>query len=705
MAARNISRQTHTRLVLDKSKVQDETREQYNIESKYDPAEYSELSRSQFDYDVSPLLQIAEEDIRKYSNSDDDGNNTYTGDYYADTVKDLYAKEDESNQERFSENPQNLLAQGIEDIKTKTEPKSCTYCSIKRRVEDVKFLKKGQHISISGEKCKFYLEFSQKQVKLYSHHAIVKEVVSCSDQCVKLVLIHFWRDENKALAIRETTETFDLKFDELYIIEYLQPRYTPDEIVLRAEKEKEETIAFQKYNLVSKNCEHFATWCVIGEGSSFQIHNMLLILSNALSALFGEGSKIAHFILRLTRPVTQRVLVSSDEMAARVNSAAGHITLGVTSGLYLIYLIVMTVKYITQYRNRKMCWSCLKHKLLDLWFRFGIFGITSMTTYLVIHFALPLLTLSVSSPVLCLLLVLSTALFWLVPKIAQKFQSPLQLDRKQISALTELNRGDIVNFKYYKVPHYFIVTDVKKSPHPLACGKLKCIHYALPGFCSKGIVTEEVFDIDVNKISVKRIDFGNLNTYSSREVVRRARKRVGETKWNAASNRSDHLCHWAKVDLRQLETNACLSEKIEEGDSNSKTLSSLLIETKEVHLMQEIHRGDVIQLHGESVFRDKGILVGLTDLRDGRKFELQIIMSKDRVRLVREIVDLDKHKLFVRRYHPAHCVPMEERAQRAHENVDKPSKHWFQFGFIKDCLLIKPEMNKPINPNGDKSES
>ena len=686
MAARLLSRQTHSIQVLDESKVQDEISEQYNIESKYKPEQYSEVSRSQFDHEVGTLLQIVEEEICKYSDSDDDGNNTDPSDFYS-TFEDLFAKQDQSNPEELSENPQDLLEQGITDIKTKTETKSCTDCLIKKRVEDVKCLRKGQHISISGEKCKFYLEFLQKQVKLYSHHAIVKQVVSCSDQRVQLVLLHFWINENKELAIRETVETFDLKFDELYIIEYIQPRYTPDEIVLRAEKEKEKKRNFRKYSLIFKNCEHFATWCVVGEGASFQIQDGLSIFSNVLSELLGEGSKIANFILRLTSPVTRLALVSSDEMAAGINSAAGHVTLGVTSGLYLLYCIAMTVYYVMQYRNRRICWSCLKHKLLNLWFRFGVFGITSVITYLVIHFALPLLALPVGIPVLCLLLVLSTALIWLVPKSTKKFQSPLQLEGKQISALTELNRGDIVNFKYYKLPHYFIVTDMVKSAQSSTSGKLKCIHYALPSIFSKRVVTEEVFDIDVNKMSVKRTDFGDLKTYSSREVVRRARKRVGETKWNTASNRSDHLCHWAKMDLRQLKTNAYLSEEIEVGDSKSKTLSSVFTETREIHLMQEIDRGDVIQLHGTSFLRDKGIVVDFTDLRDGRKFELQVIMLKDRVRFVRETVDLDKHKLFVRRYHPAHCVSMDERAQRALAMVG--NNGWFQSRFIEDCILIK----------------
>ena len=687
MAAKIIySRQTNKeREELDDSEAEDESEEKH----EHVTDKYPEIDRGQFDREIGTLLQLVDNEIRKYSNGDEGGYDSDTDSDYSHTVEEMFASVDETTGPELSDNPEDLLEQGLEDINTKTKAKACTDCSTKKMVTDVTCLKKGQHISFSGAKAKFYIGFLQKQVKLYSHHAIVKQVLSCTGQKVKLVLIHFWTKDDEGLAIRETEETFDLKFDELYIVEYTHPRYLPDEIVLRAERENNKKSKFPKYCPVLKNCEHFATWCVVGKDSCFQVQDAVTNLSNALSTLLGKGSEIANFILRLTRPITGLAFVSADEIATEVSSAAGHITLGVTSGLYLLYCIVMTAYYIKQYRNRTLCWLCLKHKLLNLWLRFGVFGITSMITYMVIHFVLPFLAPPVGIPVLCLLLILSTALIWLVPKITKKFQSPLHFEENQISTLTELHHGDIVNFKYYRLPHYFIVTDVEENPHPPSRGKLKCVHYALPNIFSKRVVTEDIFDIDLRKMSVKKVDFGKLNTYSRKDVVHRARKRVGETNWNAASNRSGHLCHWAKVDLRLERNSDCLSETAVD-DSKSTTLSSLFIETKQVHLMEEIQRGDVVQLKGTSLFRDKGILVGLTDLRNGRKFEMQIIMKKDRACLERVTVDLNNDRLFVKRFNPAHCIPMEERAQRALNMAGKRTERWTQSGFIKDCILINP---------------
>lgn len=638
-----------------------------------------EFDLRQFDPEIVTLLEVVKSEIKTQKYSDEEG---------IAKIEELCNSEGQTDEEGLLADPQELLEQGIDNIKIKTKTKSCADCSAKTRVSDATCLRKGQHISISGKHATFYAAPFQKQIKLYSHHAIVKRIESCSGQRVKVVLIHFTTKDHEKPAICETVETFDLKYDEIYILEYKNPKHSPDEIVLRAEKEKEKKYKFTKYSVLSNNCEHFATWCIAGKEASFQVQDAAANLSSALSSLLGQGSKIAGLVLRVIRPLKDIALVSADEVATTVSSAAGSITLGVLGGLYLLYCIVMTAYYIKKYKGQNMCGSCLKLNLLNLWFRFAVFGATSSLTFLLIHFALPFFSSPGGIIVLVLLMLLSAVLMQKVPWITEKFLSPIQLEKKQISALTELKPGDIVNFSYYKFPHYFIISDVEQNPNPPTRGKLKCIHYSLPSIFSKRVVTEEVFNIDLNKMSVKQVDYRKLNTHSSGEVVRRARKRVGERKWNPASNRSDHFCHWAKVNLRQEINNYPSFEEI--GESKSTTLSSLLLEIKQVHLMQEIQLGDVVQLKGTEIFRDKGILVGLTDLRDDRKFRMEVIMLKGRVRLVKNTVDLNTDKLFLKQYHPAHCIPLEERAKRALAMVDRKSKRLTQSGFITDCILINP---------------
>lgn len=638
-----------------------------------------EFDLRQFNPEIGPLLEVVECEINTYQHSDEEG---------ISKIEEMYSSVGQTDEERLLADPQELLEQGLDNIEIKTKTKNCADCSAKKRVSDVTCLRKGQHISMSGKHATFYAAPFQKQIKLYCHHAIVKRVESCSGQRVKVVLIHFTTNDKEKAAIRETVETFDLKYDEIYIHEYKNPKHSPDEIVHRAEQEKEKKYKFTKYCVLSNNCEHFATWCVAGKEASFQVQDATAKLSSALSSLLGQGSKVAGVILRVVRPLKNIALVSADEVATTVSSAAGSITLGVLGGLYLLYCIVMTAYYIKKYKDQNMCGSCLKLNLLNLWLRFAVFGVTSTLTFLLIHFALPIFSSPAGIIGLVLLVLLSAALMQQVPWLTKKFLSPIQLKKKQISALTELKPGDIINFNYYKLPHYFIISDVEQNPNPPTRGKLKCIHYSLPSIFSKRVVVEEVFDIDLNKMSVKQVDYGILNTHSGGEVVSRARKRVGETKWNPASNRSDHFCHWAKVDLRLEKNNYPSFEEI--GESESTTLSSLLMEIKQVHLMQEIQLGDVVQLKGTEIFRDKGILVGLTDLRDDRKFRMEVIMLKGRISLEKKTVDLNTYKLFLKQYHPAHCVPLEERAKRALAMVGRKTKRLTQSSFIRDCILINP---------------
>lgn len=184
MAAKVIySRQTTEKRGLDDSEVEDESEDKHEHETDKHP----EFDRRQFDREIGTLLQLVDDEIRKYSNNDEGGYDSDTDSDYSHTVKEMFASVDETTGPGLSDNPEDLLEQGLKDIKAKTKAKSCSDCSAKIMVRDVASLKRGQHISFSGAKAKFYIGALQKQVKLYSHHAIVKQVLSCSGQRVKLV--------------------------------------------------------------------------------------------------------------------------------------------------------------------------------------------------------------------------------------------------------------------------------------------------------------------------------------------------------------------------------------------------------------------------------------------------------------------------------------------------------------------------------------
>lgn len=592
---------------------------------------------------------------------------------------------------RREANVENELEEILEQLEAEDKKTSCSHCTEKKPVKETSSLAKGQHISIAGRKSTSYIKPLKKQIKLYSHHAVVKQVVSRTTNKVKLKLIHFFEtDADGKRILSETEEVFDLQYDELYIIKYDKPRYYPDEIVHRAESALEEGAEVNKtYGILMNNCEHFATWCVVGTSESFQVAGLQTKLLNVLKVLCGSGSKISNYILRLR--IMRFLYLASDDIATGISNAAGHITLGVTFGAYLLYCIVMTGYYIHRYRKKEVCWTCLKRQLLDLWLQFGVFGVTSAITYIFIHFALPLIPTGVGIPVLVLLLILSAVLMWLVPKIRKKFQSPLQAEGKAISKISELQRGDVVSFSYYKLKHYLVVTEVDPDPDSHTQGVIHCVHYSLPNLTGTRIIAEESFVIDLKNKPIKKYDCGPLNLFPANEIVRRIRTRIGETKWNMASNRSDHLCHWAVTDQSDAESDDRLETNQDVGYSQSRVLSSSFLEKRTVHLMEELQLGDIVEFGG-----NKGILVGLTDLRGGRSFELEMVLKKDLIRLDKETVDLNTDTLIVHLYRPAHCYPMQERIDRALAMRDKPSSCWTQSGFLEECILIPRTYRKKL---------
>ncbi|CAC5368168.1 unnamed protein product [Mytilus coruscus] len=464
--------------------------------------------------------------------------------------------------------------------------KSCANCSKPRRVEYVSNLKKGQHISMPGQYSTKYVKAERKMKRMYDHHAIVKEIKSAIGSSVTMVLIHFTKHDGN-IAIHEETKEFDLRVNELYIVDYVFPRYDPDTIVTRAESILTQNDKFKTYNIVTGNCEHFATWCVVGEGESSQIKSLRQKIADALSRLFGAGSKIAKGILRL-------LFVSSDEIASGLSKAVPELVLGGAAALYLIYCIVMTALHVQDYKNGQMCMSCLKGKVLDLWLTFGAFGLTSIITFLILHFAVPLMAPGVGIPLMILSILLAVAFQMTVPRLRKALSSPFSIDRVKVTNLGKIRIGDVLSHLYYGViQQTSIVSEVQTKKDKQTKGWIRLIHYGLSTLFGTKIV-EEYVEIDTDKSSIYLLDCNPLCTFPADIVVSRARSRIGETKWALFSNRSDHFSYWAKVQ----QYNNDIFDEISYQDIRrpmEKIEASLFIENREIHNVGDIRIGDIVQ--------------------------------------------------------------------------------------------------------------
>jgi hypothetical protein len=104
-----------------------------------------------------------------------------------------------------------------------------------------------------------YRNFGQLQ-GVYKHYGI-----DCGDGTV----IHYRKPSE---VIEQTSFATFSRGNPVYVAEYSEGfGYIPDVVVERAKSRLRE----QEYNLLSNNCEHFASWCKTGISDSKQIRNYL----------------------------------------------------------------------------------------------------------------------------------------------------------------------------------------------------------------------------------------------------------------------------------------------------------------------------------------------------------------------------------------------------------------------------------------------
>jgi Lecithin retinol acyltransferase/PspA/IM30 family len=90
----------------------------------------------------------------------------------------------------------------------------------------------------------------------YEHHGI-----DCGDGTV----IHYYKGGEEAVIARTSLETF-ARGNPVFVKPYAVS-YVPDVVVSRAESRLGE----RQYQLLTNNCEHFATWCKTGRNESRQL--------------------------------------------------------------------------------------------------------------------------------------------------------------------------------------------------------------------------------------------------------------------------------------------------------------------------------------------------------------------------------------------------------------------------------------------------
>ena len=374
--------------------------------------------------------------------------------------------------------PSDTTENAFNGVQNERAQQGCGFCSTPVRVENMCYLKRGQHISVSGQRSTLHVPGIRRQLRFYKHHAIVKEVMSQSENKARVVLINMLNPEG----IKQIEETFDLKFHELCVIEYVHPRYSPDEIVHRAEKalqgnRNEET--FKEYEFFTRNCEHFALWCVVGHKGCYQLQaareflaKKILEVLDKVGQFLGKHEKITNFL----RNLLQFCYNSLDESTAAVfgeNTVCPVIALGLSLLAYIVYCIFMTYDFKKKHADDEMCGSCFKKKLIDLWLSLGVYVSSSALTFAIYTYAG--LSTGITVTVVLGLLVLSTCVMQTLPSIKDKLRFPQCYTKRPVRDLREIHRGDVIGFDYFGFQHHLLVTEtvIESNAEEQEKGKLR----------------------------------------------------------------------------------------------------------------------------------------------------------------------------------------------------------------------------------------
>lgn len=155
------------------------------------------------------------------------------------------------------------------------------------------------------------------------HHAIVTSVRSRDG---KLTVVHYTgspvRHEGRYASVREEEVEVDPGRERVFVLEY-ETGFSPSDVVARARSRLGE----HRYNILTRNCEHFAYWCKTGIEYSGQVKSFFRRVwktcGSALSVGLREG------VANVARAVTgglpaKRVLgVGLEEGLSRLRGGSG----------------------------------------------------------------------------------------------------------------------------------------------------------------------------------------------------------------------------------------------------------------------------------------------------------------------------------------------------------------------------------------------
>jgi len=605
----------------------------------------------------------------------------------------------------------------------KGEQLYCVYCSRKQRVTDFSQLKKGHHITVGGNK--FMINIGDKQKSPYRHHAIVKEVQLLEGGTANVTLIHFFSTPfSHELEILETCEFLSLIYNEVYKVIYNQQPHKPEDIVKRAEtlmKNHQST----KYSLLDCNCEHFCHWCSVGNERSFQVHNIGEFLKDIAAGVINVCGKIGKLVCKIIALSLDDITAASSAGTALVWTPWG--LLGGAAIMMLIYTIFRHVQLGKKRDNGEMCACCCRRQRSVIWARFGAYcGLQIGGLALVSAIIAAGASTGVVGAAIAICGILTLSLSHMIPKMRKWFFSPFQGSKHKVLTLRNVWIGDVVSFDHRQISHEGIVSYVKIQPRSEnKRGTLKVIHYSLPTLFGERKIIEKEIEVDLNNDRLVGHNYSGYKTHAPELVVKRARSRIGETKFGLLSNRSCHFCYWAKIDenteqdaditvipdkmmfLRSINPMESISglQKVNVDHTRNRKHASKELGHDWARNRDEVKPGQIVSFKWPG-FCNKAICTDVMFVKDTpSKLELKVVLygAQRQRTLIEEtfLIDLRYEDIWIYRYHPVYRYPTDEVIRRARARIGEckyrtltnNSKHFVEDVVKKD----KDEMVKALD--------
>lgn len=127
----------------------------------------------------------------------------------------------------------------------------------------------------------------------------------------------------------------------------------------------------------------------------------------------------------------------------------------------------------------------------------------------------------------------------------------LSVDVIPITRADQVKAGDIIRYSYYNLWHDAVVLEMKRMKETYVICNIA--HYAFCGIFSHRTIQAEDLKIAFDgKISKLEYEPPKYHVYPPKNVVERARRRLGEQQFVFFSNDSSHYARWCKLELEKV---------------------------------------------------------------------------------------------------------------------------------------------------------